>query len=150
LVNINDAAPLRPRAAFGKPRRDSSLPWTFPKRRGFFVCRSARRQRENSRLTVPDFGIGQNFTGTLMWHWSSRLHGAGAMPSQSDVFNKAAECERLMNLQTDDIQKSAYRCLLELWIALANECASMSPNKFAREFDDLQQILTRFQDAKRS
>ena len=68
------------------------------------------------------------------------------MPSQSDVFNKAAECDRLMNLQTDEVQKSTYRCLREMWIALANECASLSPEKFAREFDELEQILTGFQN----
>jgi hypothetical protein len=71
------------------------------------------------------------------------------MFKQSDVFNRAAECERLMNLETDEIRRSAYRSLLELWIKLANECTSMGPKKLAREFDDLDQIQTSFQNGKK-
>jgi hypothetical protein len=68
---------------------------------------------------------------------------------QSDVFNKAAECEWLLRLETDELQRSAYRSLIDLWIALANECDSMSPKKFSQEFDDLDQIQTRFQKGRK-
>jgi hypothetical protein len=64
------------------------------------------------------------------------------------MFDKAAECERLMNSQTDEVQKSAYRSLREMCIDLANESASMSAEELARRFQDLDQIQTRFQRPK--
>ncbi len=33
---------------------------------------------------------------------------------------------------------------------LANKCASMSPEEFAKHFADIEQIHTRFQNAKKS
>jgi len=42
------------------------------------------------------------------------------MSSQSDLFNKATECERLMNLEADEDKKPAFKLLREMWIALAN------------------------------
>jgi hypothetical protein len=80
---------------------------------------------------------------------NATLSEHGAVFKQSDAFNKAAECERLMNLETDEIQRSAYRSLTEMWINLANEYASMTSENFAREFDDLDQIQTRFTTARK-
>lgn len=60
-----------------------------------------------------------------------------AVVNQSNAFNKAAECERLMNVQTNEIKRSACRALREMWINLANDFASMSPEEFARWFDEL-------------
>lgn len=71
------------------------------------------------------------------------------MLTGSDAFTKAAECEQLMTLETDEVQRSAYRALKDMWINLANDCASMSPKEFARQFDDLDQIQTAFQNAKK-
>ncbi len=73
--------------------------------------------------------------------------GDGLMVKQSDVFNKAAECERLM--ETHEVQRTAYRSLRDMWMNLGNESALMSPEEFARQFDDLDQIQTRFQNAKK-
>jgi hypothetical protein len=68
---------------------------------------------------------------------------------QTDAFNKAAECERSMRLETDELQKSAYRSLMGLWVALGNNYASISPQQFELEFDDLDQIQTRYQNGKK-
>lgn len=69
--------------------------------------------------------------------------------NQSDAFDRAAECERLMNLQTDEVQREAYRSLREMWISLANECPSMSPKEIERHFADLTEIQTTFQNSKK-
>ncbi len=68
------------------------------------------------------------------------------MFKQSDAFNRAAECERLMNLEADEVQRKAYQSFRDRWISLANESPSMSPGEFALQFNDLDQIQTRFQN----
>ncbi len=68
------------------------------------------------------------------------------MSEQRDAFNKAAECERLVNLETDEVQRTAYRALRDMWISLANECVSMTPGEFVRQLNDLDQIQTGFQE----
>jgi hypothetical protein len=70
-----------------------------------------------------------------------------AMVKQSDAFDRAAECERLMNSETDLARKAAYQSLRDMWIELANECASMSPEEFAKHFADIEQIQAGFQEA---
>ncbi len=84
----------------------------------------------------------------MLWYWVLRFRG-WAVVKQSDAFDKAAECERLMNLEADEVQKSAYRSLREMWINLANDSVSMIPKEFARQFADLDEIHTRFKNAKK-
>ncbi len=71
------------------------------------------------------------------------------MLKQSDAFDRAAECERLMKSERDEVQRSAYRSLMEMWIKLANESALMGPEEFARQFEELEQIHTRFLNGKK-
>ncbi len=72
------------------------------------------------------------------------------MAKQSDVFDKAAECERLMNLETDEVRKAAYQSVRSMWIELANEFALMTPEEFAKHFDDIDKIQAGFQEATKN
>ena len=65
------------------------------------------------------------------------------MSSQSDLFNKAAECERLMNLEADADKKRAIKLLREMWITLANESATMEPEELARQIATIEKIQAR-------
>jgi hypothetical protein len=62
------------------------------------------------------------------------------MSSQVDLSNKAGECERLMNLEADEVKKLALRLLREIWIALANESATMDPKEVARQIAYIEKI----------
>ncbi len=71
------------------------------------------------------------------------------MHSQSEAFDKAAECERLMSLTSDEVQRLAYQLLRLFWIGLANESASWtSPEELARDFAYLDLIQTNLQHTK--
>jgi hypothetical protein len=62
------------------------------------------------------------------------------MSSQVDLSNKAGECERLMNLEADEVKKLALRLLREIWIALANESATMDAKELARQIAYIEKI----------
>jgi hypothetical protein len=65
------------------------------------------------------------------------------MSSQSDLLNKAAECERLMNLETNEDKKLAFKLLREMWIAVANESATLEPEELARQIASVEKIQAR-------
>jgi hypothetical protein len=48
--------------------------------------------------------------------------------SQSNLFDKAAECDRLMNVETDQQGRIALCLLREMWIALASASPACPPN----------------------
>jgi len=80
------------------------------------------RKPAAARLGATEFGAAGNLADR---HNSARVlrsnfHRERAMSSQSDLFNKATECERLMNLEADEDKKPAFKLLREMWIALAN------------------------------
>lgn len=62
------------------------------------------------------------------------------MASQSELFAKAAECELLMERERDEVRNTAYRLLRDMWIGLANECASMSSEELALEVASIDKI----------
>lgn len=66
------------------------------------------------------------------------------MSRQFHLFDRATECSRLMNLETDHVKKSIFRLLRDMWIALANESAGVSGDQLAVEIkmiDDIQSGL---------
>ena len=60
--------------------------------------------------------------------------------SAVDLLKRAAECERLMDGEPDDVRKIAFRLIRDIWIALANECASMKVEELAQEVAAISQI----------
>lgn len=66
------------------------------------------------------------------------------MASQSEIFEKAAECELLMERERDQVRNTACRLLRDMWIALANESTSMSSEELALEVASLDQIQSGF------
>jgi hypothetical protein len=48
------------------------------------------------------------------------------MSRQPDLFDKAADCERAMNMVSDPHEKIALKLLREMWISLANESVGFS------------------------
>jgi hypothetical protein len=63
-----------------------------------------------------------------------------AMSTKTDLFDRAAECERLMNLATEADKKTRFRLLRDMWIALANESGSMSAEELAQRIADIDKI----------
>jgi hypothetical protein len=62
------------------------------------------------------------------------------MSGQAELFDRAAECNRLMNLESNEDRKTAFRLLGEMWIALANECPGMSAERLAKEISSIEEI----------
>jgi hypothetical protein len=67
------------------------------------------------------------------------------MNSQSDLFERAAACDRLRDEETDEIRKTAFRLLRDMWIALANESAEMSREELTQEVSALAEIQSGLQ-----
>jgi hypothetical protein len=53
------------------------------------------------------------------------------MSRQSKLFDRAAECERLMNLASDPVNKETLKELRDMWTALANDATSSSAQEMA-------------------
>lgn len=66
------------------------------------------------------------------------------MASLTDLFNKAAQCERLMEQEHDEIRHAAYRLLRDMWIALAHQRPLLSPEDLAREVAAIEEIQSGF------
>jgi len=62
------------------------------------------------------------------------------MPRQSELFQRAAECDRLVNDEPDPIRKQTLKYVRDMWIALANECASMPAHKLEADIASLESI----------
>ena len=60
------------------------------------------------------------------------------MNRQSKLFDRAAKCERLMNLSS--VNKEIFKQLRDMWIALANECTRMSAKDLAKEINSIEAI----------
>jgi len=46
------------------------------------------------------------------------------MSEQSKLFDRAAQCARLMNLSADPVNKQTLKQLRDMWIALANDAST--------------------------
>jgi hypothetical protein len=62
------------------------------------------------------------------------------MRLQSELFDRAADCERLRNLTSDHYKKLTLRLMRDLWIALANESVGMSERVLLNEIAGLDKI----------
>lgn len=57
-------------------------------------------------------------------HRGRSAMGCG-MSRQSELLDRAAECQRLMDLSSDPKKKQTFRQLRDMWIELARESTSM-------------------------
>jgi hypothetical protein len=62
------------------------------------------------------------------------------MSEQSKLFDRAAQCARLMNLSADPVNKQTLKQLRDMWIALANESTSMSAQELAKQITSIEAI----------
>ena len=62
------------------------------------------------------------------------------MSRQSELFDRAADCERLMSLASDLEKRGILRQLRDLWITLANESDLMSARSLANEVAAMEKI----------
>jgi len=62
------------------------------------------------------------------------------MSRQAELFDKAADCERAMNVASDPWQQVTFKLLRDMWIALANESLSMSKLQLANEIAAIEEI----------
>jgi hypothetical protein len=65
---------------------------------------------------------------------------------QSELFDRAAECERLMDSVSDPVKKAPLGQLRNLWIALANESPSFTSEVLAQEIAMIERIQSSFAD----
>jgi hypothetical protein len=65
------------------------------------------------------------------------------MSWREELFDRAAECERLMRL-TPDVEKwSIFRMLRDMWIILAKDSKSMSDQQLRTEIAAIDEIQVR-------
>jgi hypothetical protein len=62
------------------------------------------------------------------------------MSGQADLFERAAECERLMDAASDPDRKESLKQLRDMWIALANENATMPTEFLAKQIAELEKL----------
>ena len=62
------------------------------------------------------------------------------MAKQSDLFTRAAECERLMSLATDRGMKESLRLLRDMWTMLANESPNLPSDVIAEDVSAMETI----------
>jgi hypothetical protein len=62
------------------------------------------------------------------------------MSSKSELLDRAGKCARLMNLTTDPVRKLTFEQLGKMWIALADESASLSAQALAAEVVAIEEI----------
>jgi hypothetical protein len=62
------------------------------------------------------------------------------MTKQSDLFDRAEECERQGQLASDLSTQTSFNMLRDLWIALANHSANMAADRLAEEVGMLEKI----------
>lgn len=65
------------------------------------------------------------------------------MGSQSELFARAAVCERLMKQATDRSRKRIFKHLRDMWIALANESVALSRPVISNEVEKIEMIQSR-------
>jgi hypothetical protein len=63
------------------------------------------------------------------------------MTSRADLLDRAAQCERAMEVATDDpVRRHVLRRLRDVWINLANDDMGMSPQRLLEEMAELIKI----------
>jgi hypothetical protein len=72
--------------------------------------------------------------------------GDGMMSRQSELFDRAGQCELLMRSTTDLAKKEGLKQLRDFWIALANEVVNGSENHLREQIAAAQRIQAVFED----
>jgi hypothetical protein len=62
------------------------------------------------------------------------------MTEQADLFDRAAKCERLMDVALDPDQKEALKLFRDMWIALANQSGTMTADDMTKKIADLEKL----------
>jgi hypothetical protein len=62
------------------------------------------------------------------------------MTDQAHLFDRAAECERLMAAASDPETKEILRLARDMWIALANESAAMSDDNMTKQIANIEKL----------
>ena len=62
------------------------------------------------------------------------------MSRQSDLFDRAAECQQALELATNPEQKIALKLLRDMWTALANEYPALRPDQVAKEIAAIEEL----------
>ena len=70
------------------------------------------------------------------------------MGRQSDSFERAAACDRVMKLETNEVRRKVFSLFREMWITLANESPSLGDETLAKEVAAIEQIQANFHSGK--
>jgi hypothetical protein len=62
------------------------------------------------------------------------------MTEQANLFDRAAECERLMDAVSDPERKAILKLARDMWIELANERATMSADYVTKQIADIENL----------
>ncbi|HLH97155.1 MAG TPA: hypothetical protein VKW08_18750 [Xanthobacteraceae bacterium] len=70
------------------------------------------------------------------------------MTRQSELFDRAADCERLMSVASDPARRGVLKQLRDMWIALANESEVNPLRDLAKEIAAMDNIQASLHEAK--
>jgi len=62
------------------------------------------------------------------------------MTEQANLFDRAADCERLMEAAFDPTIKETFKQLRDMWIMLANESPAMSADYVTKQIADIERL----------
>ena len=62
------------------------------------------------------------------------------MTDQTNLLERAAECERLMDLASNPISKNTLMQFREIWIGLANESVNMSADDLSKKVAAIEKM----------
>jgi len=63
-----------------------------------------------------------------------------AVPSQADIFERAAQCDRESRQAGDPERRKVLALLREMWISVANETPFMSPSELSEQIRVVERI----------
>jgi hypothetical protein len=63
-----------------------------------------------------------------------------SMTKQTDLFDRTAECERLMDVASDPDRKELLKLFRDVWIVLANERATVPADRMIKQIADLERL----------
>jgi hypothetical protein len=66
--------------------------------------------------------------------------GGDLLVEQEEIWQRAAECSRLLDMLTDETNRKLIANLRDLWIALGNESPFLGKAKLIRQIAELEKI----------
>ena len=66
---------------------------------------------------------------------------------RTELLDRAAECERLMDGEADNARKRVLSLIREMWIALADESGTMNPEELGQTVAAIARIQLDFQES---